>query len=316
MEPVYHKPMSLRRSVAAGIVFCSPDTADLIRMGTAPCGHLFDRAEMAAFLGAKAVPQLLPLCHTVALDAMEVQFALLSLEEHAADFGEAVCRRSGIVIRGSAAGIGRAGVDMEVLAGVSLAALQLYHQLKEVDPALEIGAIHLLPKEGAYPDQKKYFATPPDCAVLVCSDAVASGRKEDRSGPLVCEMLRASGARIKHCAQVPDDPEAIRSHLRRWVAEDVPFVFTTGGTGLGPRDSTVDTVQSLIERDADGIVEAMRGYGQMRGPLAMMSRAAAGSIGRTLVVTLPGSVTGARESLEAILPAVFHARKMLVKSDN
>ena len=96
-----------------------------------------------------------------------------------------------------------------------------------------------------------------------------------------------------------------------WVNEDIHFIFTTGGTGLGPRDNTVSAVREIIERDADGITEAIRNFGQMRTPLAMMSRSVAGSIGKTLIVTLPGSTNGAKESMQAILPGVFHARNML-----
>ena len=110
---------------------------------------------------------------------------------------------------------------------------------------------------------------------------------------------------------VPDDKEAIQQVIREWVAEDIPFIFTTGGTGLGPRDNTVSAVREIIERDADGITEAMRHHGQMRTPMAMMSRGVAGSINHTLIVTLPGSTAGVKESLDAILPAVFHARKMM-----
>jgi molybdenum cofactor synthesis domain-containing protein len=110
---------------------------------------------------------------------------------------------------------------------------------------------------------------------------------------------------------VPDDKTTIQQKIQEWVSEDIQFIFTTGGTGLGPRDNTVSAVREILERDADGIAEAMRVYGQMRTPMAMMSRAIAGSIAHTLIVTLPGSSNGARESLEAILPAVFHARKMM-----
>ena len=80
---------------------------------------------------------------------------------------------------------------------------------------------------------------------------------------------------------------------------------------MGPRDNTVGAVKEILERDADGIMEAIRNYGQMRTPLAMMSRGVAGSIAQTLIVTLPGSSDGVRESLEAVLPAIFHARKMM-----
>jgi molybdenum cofactor synthesis domain-containing protein len=110
---------------------------------------------------------------------------------------------------------------------------------------------------------------------------------------------------------LPDDKALIQQQVLKWVAQDVHFIFTTGGTGLGPRDNTVAAVAEILERDADGITEAMRNFGQMRTPMAMMSRAVAGSISHTLILTLPGSTDGARESLEAVLPGLFHARKMM-----
>jgi molybdenum cofactor synthesis domain-containing protein len=124
-------------------------------------------------------------------------------------------------------------------------------------------------------------------------------------------MLNELNANITDYQIVRDDKETIQQKIKEWVKQDVQFIFTTGGTGLGPRDNTVEAVKEIIERDADGITEAMRMHGQMRTPMAMMSRAVAGSIGHTMIVTLPGSSDGARQSLEAILPAVFHARKML-----
>jgi cyclic pyranopterin monophosphate synthase len=124
--------------------------------------------------------------------------------------------------------------------------------------------------------------------------------------------LQDVNAKVKYYDIVPDDKETIQQRILQWVKEDIPFIFTTGGTGLGPRDNTVEAVKEIIERDADGITEAMRHHGQMRTPLAMMSRGIAGSINHTLIVTLPGSTKGAQESLEGILPAVFHARKMML----
>ena len=146
---------------------------------------------------------------------------------------------------------------------------------------------------------------------MVCSDSTAEGKREDKSGKLIEQMLQEVNAQVKYYAIVPDEKTEIQQQIRKWVEEDIHFIFTTGGTGLGPRDNTVAAVKEILERDADGITEAIRVYGQMRSPLAMMSRAVAGSIAQTLIVTLPGSTDGARESLEAILPAVFHARKMM-----
>jgi molybdenum cofactor biosynthesis protein MoaC len=311
MRDISHKQITLRTADAMGVLFCSPSTIDLIRNDQLPKGNLFDVARAAAFLGAKNTPQLLPHCHPVAIDGMDVQFEFLDPALHGELLGADVFSRTGILIRGQARSIGRTGIEMEILMGVSVAALEIYDMLKPVDKKLEIGYIRLLEKKGGKSDRERYFATPPTCAVLVCSDSTAEGKREDRSGKIIQEMLGAVNARVVHYDIVPDEKARIQEKIRQWVAEDVQFIFTTGGTGLGPRDNTVGAVREILERDADGIVEAMRVYGQMRTPMAMMSRAVAGSIAETLIVTLPGSGDGARESLEAILPAVFHARKMM-----
>lgn len=311
MRDISHKPMTLRTARAVGILFCSAGTQELIRTEQLPKGNLFDVARAAGFLGAKHTPQLLPHCHPVAIDGMDLTFTFLDRELHNEWFDEAVFGREGIVVYGEARSIGRTGIEMEILTGVTVAALELYDMLKPVDKALEIGSVRLLEKRGGKSDRQKYFASPPSCAVLVCSDSTAAGKREDKSGVIIRDMLAEAGADVRHYAVVPDEKSVIQDQLRKWVTEDIQFIFTTGGTGLGPRDNTVSAVKEILERDADGIAEAMRSYGQMRTPMAMMSRGVAGSIAHTLVVTLPGSSDGARESLEAILPAVFHARKMM-----
>ena len=311
MRDITHKQISFRTAKAIGVIFCSPATIELIQKNELPKGNLFDVARAAAFLGAKATPQLLPHCHPVTIDGMDVEFEILNKDLHSELFQAFILERTGIVIKGEARSIARTGIEMEILTGVSVAALEIYDMLKPVDTELEIGSIKLLEKKGGKSDRKKFFATPPTCAVLVCSDSTAEGRREDKSGKLIIEMLQQVNANVKYFEVVADDKEKIQEQIRNWVAEDVAFIFTTGGTGLGPRDNTVAAVKEILERDADGITEAIRVYGQMRTPLAMMSRAVAGSVAQTLIVTLPGSTDGARESMEAILPAVFHARKMM-----
>lgn len=309
MRDISHKQITLRTARATAVVYCSAETIDMIRQDSLPKGNLFDVARAAAFIGAKSTPSLLPHCHPVTIDGMEIQFEWLS--ETSVEELQEFRNRTGIVIVGEAKSIGRTGIEMEMLTGVSVAALEIYDMLKPVDKQLEIGNIRLLKKTGGKSDRSKFFATPPTCAVLVCSDSTAAGQREDNSGKTIVSMLEEVRANVKHYRIVPDDPETIQNVIREWVSEDVHFIFTTGGTGLGPRDNTVEAVRQILERDADGITEAMRHHGQMRTPLAMMSRGVAGSIHQTLIVTLPGSTSGARESLEAILPAVFHARKMM-----
>jgi cyclic pyranopterin monophosphate synthase len=311
MRDITHKQVSLRTAAAFGVLFCSAETISLIREDKLPKGNLFDVARAAGFVGAKLTPQLLPHCHPVAIDGMELQFEFIDSERHAGLLGKEGLARSGIVIRGDAKSIGRTGIEMEVLTAVSIAALEIYDMLKPVDKQLEIGSIRLLEKKGGKSDREEFYTDSPCCAVLVCSDSTATGRREDKSGRIIVEMLEAVRAEVRHYSVVPDEKTRIQQQIREWVAEDIHFIFTTGGTGLGPRDHTADAVKELLERDADGIAEAMRVYGQMRTPMAMMGRGVAGAVGETLIVTLPGSPNGARESLEAILPAVFHARKMM-----
>ena len=311
MRDITSKQITLRTARAVGIIFCSPASIGLINSGSLPKGNLFDVARAAGFLGAKLTPQLLPHCHPVTIDAMDFTFEFLSKELHSDLFNTAVLKRTGIVICGEAKSIGRTGIEMETLTAVSVAALEIYDMLKPVDTELEIGHIRLLEKKGGKSDRNRFVETIPTCAVLVCSDSTANGTREDKSGKLVSAMLENVLAKVLHYKVLPDDKDAIQAQIKEWVKADVQFIFTTGGTGLGPRDNTTNAVREILERDADGITEAMRSFGQMRTPLAMMSRSIAGTISNTLIVTLPGSTNGARESLEAILPGVFHARKMM-----
>jgi molybdenum cofactor biosynthesis protein MoaC len=311
MRDISHKQITLRSARAVAIIFCSENSIELIRTNQLPKGNLFDVARAAGFLGAKLTPQLLPHCHPVTIDGMDFTFNFIDKELHSDLFNEEILNRTGIVILGEAKSIGRTGIEMETLTAVSVAALEIYDMLKPVDTQLEIGNIRLLEKKGGKSDRNRHLEYIPTCAVLVCSDSTAKGEREDKSGILITEMLKNVNASVLHYKILPDDKESIQEQIKAWVANDIQFIFTTGGTGLGPRDNTVSAVKEIIERDADGITEAMRNFGQMRTPLAMMSRSVAGAIKKSMIITLPGSPKGARESLEAILPGVFHARKMM-----
>ena len=147
-------------------------------------------------------------------------------------------------------------------------------------------------------------------AVLTVSDRCARGEAEDKSGPLISEILADAETVCYRC--VPDDRAAISSALIEMCDgfhSDV--VFTTGGTGFAPRDVTPEATRDVIEREVPGIPEAIRAESLKITPKAMLSRAAAGIRGKTLIVNLPGSPKAVRESLAVVLPVLDHALETL-----
>jgi molybdenum cofactor synthesis domain-containing protein len=208
----------------------------------------------------------------------------------------------------------RTGVEVEAMHGASIAALTMYDMLKPIDKGITIDRIRLVEKKGGKSDWKDTFGRELRAAVLVISDSVAAGKKEDKAGRAIAEGLKRHGIHTFATSVIPDEPDQIAAQVKAWAAEEPDFILTTGGTGLSPRDRTPEAIAPILDREVPGIMEAARAYGQERVPLAIMSRGIAGMIGRTLVITLPGSKRGATETMDALFPLVLHVVKVQDKS--
>jgi cyclic pyranopterin phosphate synthase len=192
----------------------------------------------------------------------------------------------------------------------SVAALTVYDMLKPLDEDISIERIRLEEKSGGKGDYVERVDGL-QAAVIVCSDSIAAGKKEDRAGKEVSARLEQSGIQVTRYAVIPDEVDGIQRAVRDCVASGLHLVALAGGTGLSPRDVTTEAVAAILDRRIPGIEEAMRSYGQQRTPYAMLSRSAAGLIGNTLVLALPGSTRGAAESMDAVFPQLLHLFRVM-----
>ncbi len=146
---------------------------------------------------------------------------------------------------------------------------------------------------------------------MTVSDGAFHGKREDKSGAALVNLLRRDGFEIGDPQVVPDEAERISEAVMSAVTRGADLVVATGGTGLGPRDVTPQAIAALIDYEVPGIGETMRRAGASSTPMAVLSRSMAGVRGRALIISVPGSPKGATESLEAVMPIIGHAIQLL-----
>lgn len=294
MVDITAKTNTLRTAIAEAVVIVSTEaTIEAIKNKTVPKGDVFEMSKAAGLLGVKKTADLLPDCHPMPIEYTGISYVIDKLSIH---------------ITVEVKTIYKTGVEVEAMHGASVVALNMYDMLKPIDKGIEIGSIKLIRKKGGKSDYKDKFLDRSDikAAVIVCSDTISAGQKEDKAGKAIIEKLEQSKVEIGAYEIIPDERDQIRAKLDEHLSNGVKLIIYTGGTGLSSRDVTTDSLEDLIDRRIPGIEEAIRSYGQDRMPYSMLSRSLVGVKGDALVMCLPGSTNGARESMDAVFPFVLH----------
>ncbi|MBP1838907.1 bifunctional molybdenum cofactor biosynthesis protein MoaC/MoaB [Formosa algae] len=296
MVDITHKIKTLRTATATAIVKVSkPETIESILKNLVPKGNVFEMAKTAGLFAVKNTHTVIPDCHPLPIEFTSVSYNIEGLEIH---------------ILFNVKTIYKTGVEVEAMHGASVVALTMYDMLKPIDKRIEIGSIKLLEKKGGKSSFKNKQISTLKASVIVCSDSISQGKKEDFAGKAIIEKLEANDVIIKNYDIIPDEVELIRTKAIE-LSETNNLIIFTGGTGLSFRDVTPEALEPILERRIPGIEEAIRSYGQDRMPYAMLSRSVAGTIGNCLVLALPGSTNGAKESMDAVFPHVLHIFKIL-----
>ncbi len=292
MVDITHKISSLRKAVASATVTVSmQQTIDAIKNRQVPKGDVFEFARAAGLLAIKKTSDVIPDCHPLPVEYAAINYEINGLA---------------IAIRVEVHTIYRTGVEVEAMHGAAITALTMYDMLKPLDKAVEISAIKLVEKKGGKTAFTERVPTALRCAVVVCSDRIAMGIKQDRSGKAAIQKLKQYQLDTALYTIVPDEFDVIQQKARQLSGEGYHLVLFIGGTGLSQRDVTPEAVAPLFDREIPGIMEAARNHGQARTPYAMLSRGVAGFIKNTLVLTLPGSTRGVEETMDALFPYLMH----------
>ena len=296
MIDITHKSNTLRSATARAIVKVgSSETIKAVKNNEVPKGNVFEMAKTAGLFAVKQTAQVIPDCHPLPVESTKVNFNIVDAK---------------IVINVEVKTIYKTGVEVEAMHGASVVALTIYDMLKPIDKDIEIHNIKLINKTGGKSSFKDNIGNSLKAAIIVCSDSISAGKKEDRAGKAIIEKLEYLNIHIAEYVVIPDEKEEIQGLVEKSCADEIDIVIVCGGTGLSPRDISPEAVKPLLDREIPGIAEAARVYGQQRTPYAMLSRSIVGMKNDSLVMAIPGSTKGASETIDALFPAVLHVFKV------
>ena len=271
-----------------------PGTIMAIQDDALPKGNVLTTAKIAGVQAAKKTAELIPMCHQLNLSFVDIEFVVM------ADF---------IQIKSTVKTKEATGIEMEALAAVSVTALTIYDMCKAVDKTMFIGEINLVEKVGGKSDHATEYR--PQVGVITISDSVSSGKSKDKSGPLLITGFSDSGCSVENKKVLPDGSDELTPTIQNWIKAGVELIITTGGTGLGPRDLTIKTLEDIFDSKLPGVEQALHAYGRGKVKTAMLSRLTAGVVDGAIVICLPGSTGAVKDALNVLIPTIFHSFHMM-----
>jgi len=336
MVNVGAKDVTARAARAHALVACTPHAQTLLRTGELKKGDALAIARIAAIAATKKTPDLIPLCHPIAITGVNVEVTVVE---------------QGVDLVATVSTADRTGIEMEALTAVTVGALNIIDMIKAVDRSAHIAYARIEHKEGGrsgtwtrnsdgtmthgvgdgvgdgvdgvagnkVPSQtngtQSVQPNPHLVGVLTISDRAAAGKRADETGPYITQRVESWGYQAT-AITVPDDVDAIRQAVTTMQHEGAWLIITTGGTGISPTDHTPQALEPLITLPLPALTSALQATGVGKAPGALLTRTLAGIMDRTALIALPGSPGAVRDGLDVLETVREHLAEQLAGADH